>query len=145
MNELLVEELFGAVFCSFHLKKVITHHSFEYSEHVLMPYYSFSSMGISWLWNLNLLIENYILYKWSWILQRSSDSFSSSPVSPDGLLLQSSTVADSTSFEFSDGITETVPCSYIEFAERLLLPQYKDLPPEKVSPIFSRFSCIFLS
>ncbi|XP_055810123.1 uncharacterized protein LOC129880212 [Solanum dulcamara] len=59
-------------------------------------------------------------------------------VSPDGLLLQSSTVADSTSFEFSDGITETVPCSYIEFAERLVLPQYKDLPTEKVEEFHRR-------
>ncbi|MQL70631.1 hypothetical protein Taro_002937 [Colocasia esculenta] len=53
-------------------------------------------------------------------------------VSPDGLLLQSSTVADSTVFLFADGITETVPCSYIEFAERLLLPQYKNLPKQEV-------------
>ncbi|XP_016467511.1 2-oxoadipate dioxygenase/decarboxylase, chloroplastic/amyloplastic-like isoform X2 [Nicotiana tabacum] len=59
-------------------------------------------------------------------------------VSPDGLLLQSSTVADSTSFEFSDGITEAVPCSYIEFAERLVLPQYKDLPPEEVEEFHRR-------
>ncbi|RYR59766.1 hypothetical protein Ahy_A05g025738 isoform B [Arachis hypogaea] len=49
-------------------------------------------------------------------------------VSPDGLLLQSSTVADSMPFQFSDGATESVPCSYIEFAERLVLPQYKNLP-----------------
>lgn len=62
-------------------------------------------------------------------------------MSPDGLLLQSSTVADSTFFEFSDGITEAVPCSYIEFAERLVLPQYKDLPAEKVS---SSYPSIFL-
>lgn len=53
-------------------------------------------------------------------------------MSPDGLLLQSSTVADSVSFKFSDGATESVPCSYIEFAERLVLPQYKNLPNEKV-------------
>lgn len=59
-------------------------------------------------------------------------------VSPDGLLLQSSTVADSTSFEFSDGITEAVPCSYIEFAERLVLPQYKDLPTEEVEEFHRR-------
>ncbi|CAN4094705.1 unnamed protein product [Withania somnifera] len=59
-------------------------------------------------------------------------------VSPDGLLLQSSTVADSTSFEFSDSITEAVPCSYIEFAERLVLPQYKDLPTEKVEEFHRR-------
>lgn len=53
-------------------------------------------------------------------------------VSPDGLLLQSSTVADSIPFEFSDGVKERVPCSYIEFAQRLVLPQYKDLPDDKV-------------
>lgn len=53
-------------------------------------------------------------------------------VSPDGLLLQSSTVADSAPFQFADGITESVPCSYIEFAERLILPQYKDLPEKEV-------------
>ncbi|XP_022158077.1 uncharacterized protein LOC111024647 isoform X3 [Momordica charantia] len=53
-------------------------------------------------------------------------------VSPDGLLLQSSTLADSISFEFSDGITTSVPCSYIEFAERLILPQYKHLPETEV-------------
>ncbi|XP_062111703.1 2-oxoadipate dioxygenase/decarboxylase, chloroplastic [Humulus lupulus] len=53
-------------------------------------------------------------------------------VSPDGLLLQSSTVADSTSFAFSDGTTESVPCSYIEFAERLVLPQYNNLPEKEI-------------
>uniref|UniRef100_A0A1D1ZFY6 2-oxoadipate dioxygenase/decarboxylase n=1 Tax=Anthurium amnicola TaxID=1678845 RepID=A0A1D1ZFY6_9ARAE len=53
-------------------------------------------------------------------------------VSPDGLLLQSSTVADSSVFLFADGVTETVPCSYIEFAQRLLLPSYKNLPEEEV-------------
>ncbi|CAK9313288.1 unnamed protein product [Citrullus colocynthis] len=53
-------------------------------------------------------------------------------VSPDGLLLQSSTLADSISFEFSDGVTASVPCSYIEFAERLVLPQYKHLPLAEV-------------
>lgn len=85
-------------------------------------------------------MKNYYFLNGHWI-SLSFDLFSSSPVSPDGLLLQSSTVADSTSFEFSDGITEAVPCSYIEFAERLVLPQYKDLPPEEVS---SRYSSTFL-
>lgn len=59
-------------------------------------------------------------------------------VSPDGLLLQSSTVADSVTFQFSDGVTETVPCSYIEFAERLVLPQYKTLPEEEVKEFHRR-------
>uniref|UniRef100_A0A5B7AZI2 2-oxoadipate dioxygenase/decarboxylase n=1 Tax=Davidia involucrata TaxID=16924 RepID=A0A5B7AZI2_DAVIN len=59
-------------------------------------------------------------------------------VSPDGLLLQSSTVADSVSFHFSDGVTESVPCSYIEFAERLILPQYKNLPEKEVKEFHRR-------
>uniref|UniRef100_A0A2N9EC49 2-oxoadipate dioxygenase/decarboxylase n=1 Tax=Fagus sylvatica TaxID=28930 RepID=A0A2N9EC49_FAGSY len=59
-------------------------------------------------------------------------------VSPDGLLQQSSTVADSVSFQFSDGITESVPCSYIEFAERLVLPQYKNIPDREVKEFHRR-------
>lgn len=59
-------------------------------------------------------------------------------VSPDGMLLQSSTVADSVSFCFSDGITESVPCSYIEFAERLILPQFKNLPEKEVKEFHRR-------
>lgn len=59
-------------------------------------------------------------------------------VSPDGLLLQSSTLADSVSFEFSDGITASVPCSYIEFAERLVLPQYKHIPQTEVKEYHRR-------
>lgn len=55
------------------------------------------------------------------------------PVSPDGLLLQSSTVADSSSFHFSEGITESIPRCYIEFAERLVLPQFKNVAEDKVS------------
>lgn len=61
-------------------------------------------------------------------------------VSPDGLLLQSSTVADSTSFNFADGVTESVPCSYIEFAERLVLPQFKNLANDEVWISFSQQS-----
>ncbi|XP_050905782.1 uncharacterized protein LOC127119569 [Lathyrus oleraceus] len=59
-------------------------------------------------------------------------------VSPDGLLQQSSTVADSVSFQFSDGITESVPCSYIEFAERLVLPQYENIPHTEVKEFHRR-------
>ncbi|KAL5100344.1 hypothetical protein RYX36_004671 [Vicia faba] len=59
-------------------------------------------------------------------------------VSPDGLLQQSSTVADSVSFLFADGVTESVPCSYIEFAERLVLPEYENLPLEEVKEFHRR-------
>ncbi|KAL8150182.1 hypothetical protein V2J09_019990 [Rumex salicifolius] len=58
--------------------------------------------------------------------------------SPDGLLLQSSTVADSLSFEFSDGVIESVPCCYIEFAERLVLPQHANLSEEEVKEFHRR-------
>ena len=61
-------------------------------------------------------------------------------MSPDGLLQQSSTVADSALFTFADGITESIPRSYIEFAERLPLPQFKDLQDEEVWIIF--YECI---
>lgn len=59
-------------------------------------------------------------------------------VSPDSLLLQSSTVADSMSFLFADGVTESVPCSYIEFAERLVLPQYKNLANNEIKEFHRR-------
>ncbi|TXG56454.1 hypothetical protein EZV62_017767 [Acer yangbiense] len=59
-------------------------------------------------------------------------------VSPDSLLLQSSTVADSIPFCFSDGVTEPVSCSYIEFAERLVLPQYKNLPEGEIEEFHRR-------
>lgn len=45
-------------------------------------------------------------------------------VSPDGLLRQSSTVADVHDAAFACGGEARVPGSYIEFAERLPLPQY---------------------
>jgi hypothetical protein len=59
-------------------------------------------------------------------------------VSPDGLLLQSSTVADAATFQFSDGVTESIPRSYIEFAQRLVLPKYKNLPEGEVQEFHRR-------
>ncbi|KAG5140311.1 hypothetical protein JHK84_034079 [Glycine max] len=59
-------------------------------------------------------------------------------MSPDCLLQQSSTVEDSISFKFSDGITKSIPCSYTEFAERLVMPQYKNLPDTEVKELHRR-------
>ncbi|KAG9451834.1 hypothetical protein H6P81_004738 [Aristolochia fimbriata] len=59
-------------------------------------------------------------------------------VSPDGLLLQSSTVADSRPFHFADGTVESVPCCYIEFAERLVLAPYKGLAEEEIKEFHRR-------
>jgi hypothetical protein len=53
-------------------------------------------------------------------------------VSPDGLLLQSSTIADSREFEFAGGEVALVPGAYIEFAERLVLPEYAHLKESQV-------------
>lgn len=53
-------------------------------------------------------------------------------ISPDGLLLQSSTVADKKEYVFSNGEVHTVPASYIEFAERLPLPKYQGLISEQL-------------
>lgn len=57
--------------------------------------------------------------------------------SPDGLLIQSSTVAEMVEAEFDDrtGGTEvhSIAGSYVEFAERRILPEYADLPPDQIS------------
>jgi hypothetical protein len=53
-------------------------------------------------------------------------------VSPDGGLQQSSSVADTITFTFAGGEVKRVPASYIEFAERLVLPIYSDLHSNEV-------------
>jgi hypothetical protein len=59
-------------------------------------------------------------------------SFWAVPVSPDGGLQQSSSVADTVTFTFAGGEVEHVPASYIEFAERLVLPIHSDLHADQV-------------
>jgi hypothetical protein len=46
---------------------------------------------------------------------------------PDGLLLQSSTVAEMIEAEFAGGEKHSISGSYVEFAERLVLPQFRHL------------------
>jgi Domain of unknown function (DUF1338) len=52
--------------------------------------------------------------------------------SPDGLLLQSSTVAQMIEAEFAHGKKHMIAGSYAEFAERRVLPEFKDLPPNQI-------------
>lgn len=52
--------------------------------------------------------------------------------SPDGLLLQSSTVADKVEATFANGKTTMIPGSYLEFAERKPLPEFKHLPQNEL-------------
>ncbi|HEY4207092.1 MAG TPA: DUF1338 domain-containing protein [Puia sp.] len=49
-------------------------------------------------------------------------------MSPDGLLLQSSTVARLVEAEFAGGRKVEIPGSYVEFAERRVLPAFAHLP-----------------
>lgn len=48
--------------------------------------------------------------------------------SPDGFLLQTSTLADNIELTFKDGDKHAVSGSYVEFVERKVLPQFAHLP-----------------
>ncbi len=48
-------------------------------------------------------------------------------ISPDGGLLQASTVAQMIEADFANGETHRIAGSYVEFAERRILPQFADL------------------
>lgn len=52
-------------------------------------------------------------------------------ISPDGLLLQSSTVAEIVEATFACGSKHSIAGSYVEFAERRPLPQFAHLPPSE--------------
>jgi Domain of unknown function (DUF1338) len=58
--------------------------------------------------------------------------------SPDGLLLQSSTVAEMVLAEFANGETKMIPGSYVEFAERKVLEPFRSLPDNQILPIHRR-------
>jgi hypothetical protein len=53
--------------------------------------------------------------------------------SPDGLLLQSSTVAKMIPATFANNETMQIAGSYVEFAERRVLPQYAHLPASSIT------------
>ena len=54
-------------------------------------------------------------------------------VSPDGLLRQSSSVAEMQTALFAHGEQMEIAGSYVEFAERHVLPQYAGLPPSEIN------------
>ena len=53
-------------------------------------------------------------------------------VSPDGGLLQSATVANMITATFANNETHPIAGSYVEFAERKVLPQFAHLPADQV-------------
>ncbi|MBE8721713.1 DUF1338 domain-containing protein [Sphingobacterium pedocola] len=54
--------------------------------------------------------------------------------SDDGLLRQSSTVSALYEAGFVDGRSLEIAGSYVEFAERSVLPEYKDIPKNQIQP-----------
>jgi hypothetical protein len=61
-----------------------------------------------------------------------NDSGGKFKVSPDGLLLQSSTVAEMIEAEFAGGKKKMISGSYVEFAERKVLPEFSHLSPDQI-------------
>lgn len=58
--------------------------------------------------------------------------------SPDGGLLQSSTVAELVEAVFANGQKKVIAGSYVEFAERRVLPQFAALPADQITNIHRR-------
>lgn len=58
--------------------------------------------------------------------------------SPDGGLLQSSTVAQMIMAPFANGDEHAISGSYVEFAERRVLPQFAQLPTHEIGRIHRR-------
>lgn len=53
--------------------------------------------------------------------------------SPDGGLIQSSTVAEMIDAQFANGETLRISGSYVEFAERKILPEFQNLPTSEIT------------
>jgi len=62
-----------------------------------------------------------------------NDSGGKIKTSKDGLLRQSSTIAEMVKATFSDETTLDIAGSYVEFAERKVLPEFKNLPKDELS------------
>ncbi|HUQ65101.1 MAG TPA: DUF1338 domain-containing protein [Flavitalea sp.] len=72
---------------------------------------------------------NNFLEKYGFVL---NDSAGKIKISPDGGLLQSSTVAQMILASFSKSEDHRIPGSYVEFAERRVLPEFEHLPPHEI-------------
>ena len=66
---------------------------------------------------------------------RLNDSGGIIKISNDGLLLQSSSVANQIMAKFSNNETKLISGSYVEFAERKILPKYSKIPLKNIEAI----------
>ena len=78
---------------------------------------------------------NTFLEKNGFVLNNSGGKIKASP---DGGLLQSSTIAAMVPASFAGGVQKMIPGSYVEFAERKILPQFASLPKNEIKAIHRR-------
>jgi hypothetical protein len=105
----------------------------EYAAWVIYNRYYLNHYTIS----VHNLKDNYgDIYKFNEFLEqigvKLNDSGSKVKVSPDGGLLQSSTVAEMIQAQFADGDMHEIAGSYVEFAERKVLPEFQHLPKTEI-------------
>jgi 2-oxoadipate dioxygenase/decarboxylase len=106
----------------------------EYAAWVIYNRYYLNHFTVS-VHNLN---EGYnTIADFNTFLERNgftlNDSGGKIKVSPDGNLLQSSTVAEMIEATFANGIKHRISGSYVEFAERKVLKQFENLPPSAIN------------
>ena len=80
--------------------------------------------GYNTVADFNIFLEN--------IGIKLNDSGGKIKTSPDGGLLQSSSVAQMIEAEFANGKKHIISGSYVEFAERRVLPQFAHLSPSEI-------------
>jgi hypothetical protein len=105
----------------------------EYAAWVIYNRYYLNHYTIS----VHNLLDGYDdIYKYVAFLEsigiRLNDAGGKVKVSPDGGLLQTSTVAQLIKAEFTGGEKHTIAGSYVEFAERKVLPEFANLPQEEI-------------
>jgi hypothetical protein len=106
----------------------------EYAAWVIYNRYYLNHYTIS----VHNLLKGYDdIYKYVEFLEsigvRLNDSGGKVKVSPDGGLLQTSTVAQLIEAEFANGKKRTIAGSYVEFAERKVLLEFNHLPKESIT------------
>lgn len=111
----------------------------EYAAWVIYNRYYLNHFTIS----VHNLKEGYnTIEQFNGFLERNgfvlNDSGGKIKASPDGGLLQSSTVAAMTQATFAGGEEKMIPGSYVEFAERKVLPQFSGLPKNEIKAIHRR-------
>lgn len=104
-------------------------HESEYAAWVIYNRYYLNHYTIS----VHCLKQGFNeLHQFNAFLERNhiklNDSGGKIKVSPDGLLLQSSTVAQKIEAQFEEGEKCDIAGSYVEFAERRVLPAFQHLP-----------------